>query len=420
VACGICVEACCLFGQGVLADVDPVTVSEGRVSMGVDGGFHEAAYLFARACLRCGACDHVCPVGLDTRQINHLVRVVTASGDDGTAQRYRSDTAGLRRLLPRHPVNPFRMLYLLQTRPEDVRWYEGVPEDPPQVETVVFLSCVGMARIDRVHTLIDLLGHAGVECAVLPGLELCCGLLDALAGDLDTAQQHLDYLCDAVAAFGANELVVDCASCYGWFHDLAQTQELPFAVRHTTQLLAERVDRLPVATAVAARATVHDACHYGRRPGELEPVRRLLTAIPSLELVEMPRSGESTVCCGGPAFGFQPDVARRLVTERVEEAVSVGADLVLSACSGCVSALESEGRRLGVRADDVLTPLAESVGIAYPNRLKELLTADAPEMVLERAAGCLWELTNHREDLERFVAGLLSRRSAAAEKDDGT
>ena len=388
--------------------------------MVVDGRFDEQGYLFARACLRCGACDGVCPVEIDSKQVNHLVRVVAASAGDVTAQRYQEDTTGLRRLLPSHPMNPFRMLYLLQTRQEDVRWYDAMPDDPPQVERVVFLSCVGMARIDKVQTLIELLSYADVRCAVIPGLEYCCGLLDALAGDLDTAQQHLDRLCSAVAAFGARELVVDCASCYGWFQDLAATQELPFAVRHTTQLLAERVDRLPVGTAVAARATIHDACHYGRRREEFEPVRELLAAVGSLELVEMPRNGANTVCCGGPAFGFQPQLAQRLVTERVEEAVSVGADLLLSACSGCVSALESEGRRLGVRTDDVLTPLANSLGIRHPNRLAELLTAETPETVLERAAGCLWECADDREGVERFVAGLMARRSATAAEDDGS
>lgn len=408
-ACGLCIEECPLLGRGVLAHADPEEIATGRLGMLSDGIFCEPAYLFARACLRCGACEHVCPVGIDAKQANHVVRVAAAASGGEVAARYANDTAGLRRMLPASPSNPFRLLHVLQARPEDVCWYHEIPDDPPQVDVLLFLSCVGMARVDRIHTLMDLFRAAGVRFAAIAGLDFCCGLLDALAGDLDTAQRHLDHLAAAIEAFGATELVTDCPSCYGWFHDLSLTQDVPFRYRHSTQLLAERLGDLPQRQEFRARVTVHDPCHYGRRREEYEPSRVLVAAVPGLELVELERNRENTACCGGPASGFQPELARQLAGERMDEAAAVGAELLLTPCSGCVSTLEGAGRERGIAIDDVVGPLAKSLGIAHENRLASLFGASSVEEVLVKAKGALWETTHAREAVEQFVAALLNR-----------
>jgi Fe-S oxidoreductase len=407
--CGLCIEACPIFGRGVLQDADAEEIAVERVAMATEGTFSEAAYVFARACLRCGECRDVCPEDVDALQANHLVRLAAAAGDPTVAGRYANDTVGLRSMLPDNPANPFRMLQVVQMGEQDIAWHTEIPGDPPQVDVLVFLSCVGMARLDRIRTLLDLIELTGVRFATIGGLDFCCGFLDALAGNLDAAQQHFDHLADAVAAFGARELVTDCPSCYGWFSDLARTAPLPFAFRHTTQLLADHVDDLPPRSAIEARVTVHDPCHYGREPDEWRPSRDLVAAVPGLELVEMPRNRAETACCGGPATGYQPDLARLLGSERVREAVAAGAEMILSPCSGCISSLERAASAEGLLSEDVVTPLARALGIEHSNPLGRLLEAGTADGVLERAAGNLWETTHARDDVERFVEALLAR-----------
>lgn len=408
--CGLCVEECPIFGVGVLEGADAAEIVDQRIDVAATGEFHEQAYLFARACMRCGACRDLCPVDIDPMQANHLVRLAAARGDSAVSERYAADTVGLRSMLPVNPTNPFKMLQVLQTRPEDVVWHTEIPEQPDQVDVLLFLSCVGMARLDRIQTLMDLLDLAGVKFAAIGGLDFCCGLLDALAGDLETAQRHFDQLAAAVEAFGARELVTSCPSCYGWFADISQTQTLPFAFRHTTQLLAEHVDALPPRRELEGCVTVHDPCHYGREPEESEPSRTLIEAVPGLQLVEMPRNRSDTACCGGPATGYQPELGRVLTTERVREAANAGADTILSPCSGCVSSLESAARDEGLATENVVAPLARALGIEHENRLAGILAAPSREEILERAAGGLWEESHLREDVEHFVGSLVARR----------
>jgi len=376
-----------------------------------NGSFDERAYLFARACLRCGACRDLCPTGLDPVQANHLVRIAAATGDEDVSRRYADDTVGLRAMLPANPDNPFRMLHVLQTRQKDIVWHTEIPDRPERVDVLLFLSCVGMARIDRIHTLAGLLKMAGIRFATIGGLDFCCGFLDALAGDLETAQGNFDRLAAAVEAFGARELVTDCPSCYGWFTDLAVTQQLPFSFRHTTQLLAEHIDEMPPRSEADGCFTVHDPCHFGRERDEWEPSRRLVEAVPGLRLVEMPRSRSETTCCGGPAMGFQPEVGRSLSEERVREAARAGARTILSPCAGCISSLEGVAGTEGLNTEDVVAPLARALGIEHENRLSTILAGESTDEVLERAAGGLWEETHGRDQMERFVTTILARRA---------
>ncbi|MEE4272915.1 MAG: (Fe-S)-binding protein [Thermoanaerobaculales bacterium] len=410
-ACGLCLEDCPIFDTGVLAGADPTETVEGRIETASGAGFYEQAYLLARACIRCGACRDACPVEIDPVQANHLVRLAAAAGDGEAAARYAADTVGLRAMLPDNPTNPFRMLQVLQMREADVVWHTEIPRDPEQVDVLLFLSCVGMARLDRIRTLMDLLELTGVRFATIGGLDFCCGFLDALAGDLETGQRHFDRLAAAVDAFGAAELVTDCPSCYGWFADLGTTQQLPFAFRHTTQLLAEHLDELPPRRALEGCVTVHDPCHFGREPAEWEPSRRLVEAVPGLRLVEMERNREHTACCGGPATGYQPELGRRLTEARVREAERAGAETILSPCSGCISSLGPAARGAGMAAEDVVAPLARALGIEHENRLAGILAGETVDEILRRAAGGLWETSHDRGEIEGFVASMIARRN---------
>jgi heterodisulfide reductase subunit D len=74
-----------------------------------------------------------------------------------------------------------------------------------------------------------------------------------------------------------------------------------------------------------------------------------MTAIPGMELVEMPRNREKAWCCGAGA-GVKttyPDFAAWVGGERVNEAGETGADALVSACPFCegnlTDALEATG-----------------------------------------------------------------------------
>jgi Fe-S oxidoreductase len=139
--------------------------------------------------------------------------------------------------------------------------------------------------------------------------------------------------------------------------------DLGIPVLHVSQLLEEfvRKGRLRLRQKQPLRVTYHDPCHLGRlgepylgdwpgdkrqRPAALrragkhgvyDAPRRLLEAIPGLELVEMERIRQYSWCCGagGGVLEAYPDFAAWTAMERLEEARSTGAEALVTACPWC-------------------------------------------------------------------------------------
>ena len=64
------------------------------------------------------------------------------------------------------------------------------------------------------------------------------------------------------------------------------------------------------------KAVYFDGCDIGRHSGVFDEPRKVLSAIPELELLEMPVNREDAACCGGPLLGSYPDYARAIAAKR--------------------------------------------------------------------------------------------------------
>jgi Fe-S oxidoreductase len=90
------------------------------------------------------------------------------------------------------------------------------------------------------------------------------------------------------------------------------------------------------------KVTFHDPCYLSRRNDVSDAPRQLLAAIPGLELVEMERSREDTLCCGGGGgrMWMETKAGERFADLRVREAADTGADILVTACPHCIACLE--------------------------------------------------------------------------------
>ncbi|MEJ2166069.1 MAG: (Fe-S)-binding protein [Desulfobacterales bacterium] len=85
--------------------------------------------------------------------------------------------------------------------------------------------------------------------------------------------------------------------------------------------------------------TYHDSCYLGRHNLEYGAARKMLGAVPGVELVEMERNFQNSLCCGGGGgnvftglIGSGLDTAARA---RVREAAASGAQVLAVACPQC-------------------------------------------------------------------------------------
>ena len=223
-----------------------------------------------------------------------------------------------------------------------------------KAETVYFVGCVASffpMSYRLPQTLSQLLSLAGMDFTALGGQEWCCGYPLRAAGRTDEAEVLARNDIDQVLELGAKRLVTTCPSCfYVWrtMYPEVWGGELPLEVLHSTQLLEELVSegelkpgRFEVAT------TYHDPCDLGRKGGVYDAPRRVLTAIPGLELREMEMNHEHAFCCGGGGNveSFDGELTADIAFHRVGQARRTGARVLVSACQQCERTLVRAARR---------------------------------------------------------------------------
>jgi Fe-S oxidoreductase len=131
-----------------------------------------------------------------------------------------------------------------------------------------------------------------------------------------------------------------------------------------SRFIVEKLDggaSLP-ATALAEKVTYHDSCHLKRGAGVWREPRQLLTTS-GRELVEMAHADR---CCGfGGSYSFtgQPDIARRILADKLTDIERSGAGCVAMDCPGCLmqirGGLDKQGKP--VRAAHTIELLAEAL-----------------------------------------------------------
>jgi Fe-S oxidoreductase len=139
--------------------------------------------------------------------------------------------------------------------------------------------------------------------------------------------------------------------------------------QHYTKFLAKALENgtLHPTRAIKRRVTYHDPCFLGKRSGIYDEPRKILKAIPGLELIEMGRSRQNSFCCGGGAGRIWTEEAtpeNRPSVERVKEALELGVDLIATACPFCVTTLEDAVKVLDVEDKIVVRDISELLGEA--------------------------------------------------------
>jgi len=328
------------------------------------------------ACTSCGACVQECPV--DIEHVDHIidmrrhqVLVESAFPTEAGSMLRNLETAGNPWGLPANS-----RLDWTKGLDFDVRVVSRGQQIPDDVEYLFWVGCAG-ASDDRARTttraVAELLHTANVQFAVLGPLESCTGDPARRMGNEFVYQQLAQQNIATLQSVQARKIVASCPHC---FNTIAR--EYPqlggeFEVVHHTQLLASLVaeGRLHASSAVDSAVTYHDPCYLGRHNKVYDRPRDVLAAVPGLTSTEMPRCREKGFCCGagGARMWMEERVGKRINHERIDEALALDPDVVVTACPYCrvmlgdaVRDRQSQGSaRDGVEVIDVAEVLLRSV-----------------------------------------------------------
>lgn len=241
--------------------------------------------------------------------------------------------------------------------------------DPAVHETLYYVGCT--AAYDRraqqvARALVRVLRAAQVRFGTLGDGEPCCGdsahsfgrrdyLHELVASNSKLLLERAGAAADVAAAATPGPdgpvlqehqftLVTTSPHCYDMFRNHYPELAAVYRPLHYTQYLAELIEsgRLTFAGSPPLRITFHDPCVLGRGNDEYEAPRRVLAAIPGVELVEMAASRDDALCCGGGGGRMwqETPVEERFGQVRVRQAGETGAGVLATACPYCISCLE--------------------------------------------------------------------------------
>ncbi len=162
---------------------------------------------------------------------------------------------------------------------------------------------------------------------------MCCGSPVRAAGYLEDFAALVDKHKKLLNDYGVGRIIVNCPACFVMFKRFYPD----FEVLHFVDLLAqEHVLRKLRAFACEGVITYHDPCHLARYAGKYEEPRAVLRAL-GFKLVEMEHNRKRTMCCGagGGLRNNYPDIARAVGKRRIKEALSTGADALITTCPMC-------------------------------------------------------------------------------------
>ncbi|WP_433757618.1 heterodisulfide reductase-related iron-sulfur binding cluster [Nocardia sp. CA-135398] len=351
------------------------------------------------SCTTCGACVEQCPV--DIEHVDHIIdmrryQVLIES-------EFPSELAGLFKNLE-NKGNPWG-----QNAKDRLNWINELDfqipvfgQDADSFDGYEYLFWVGCAgayedRAKRTTKAVaELLATAGVKFMVLGADETCTGDSARRAGNeflfQQLAQQNIELLNSVFEGVeqSRKKIVVTCAHCFNALNNEYPQVGGTYEVVHHTQLLNRLVrtkQLIPVAS-VSQNVTYHDPCYLGRHNKVYNAPRELMEASGST-LVEMPRHGERSMCCGagGARMWMEEQLGKRINIDRVDEALSTlnGGNEPSKIATGCpfcrvmltdgVTARKDGGEvGQGVEVVDVAQLMLDAIDRVDPSELTENLT----------------------------------------------
>ena len=248
-------------------------------------------------------------------------------------------------------------------------------------KTVYFAGCTASyVEQDIAIASVRLLDAAGVDFTIIGEKENCCGTPMLVGGKWDVYAETIKQNIQAVKDAGADTVVTSCPACDMMWRQVypkwAKKLGLEFNIktRHYSEIIAEKLAKgefkFPANGHEPCTVTWHDSCHMGRVSNVYEQPRKMIEAIPNVKLVEMEHNREEAHCCGSVlTLMREPPVAADLGKIRLEEALAVGADKVLSLCPCCQFQLRvsAEKKKLPVEIIDLSRFAASRLGYEFPD-----------------------------------------------------
>lgn len=322
------------------------------------------------ACTTCRACVQECPVSIDQLSVILEMRRNLVLGESRFPEEVMPAFESMEQRGSPWAFDPG----------DRGKWSEGMniptmaelAERGETAEILYFVGCMGSFDDRARKTTVAfarIMQAAGVSFAILGREEKCNGDPARRMGNEYLYQMLAKENVETLARYNVRTIVTACPHC---MHQLGN--EYPQfggnydVIHHSVfieHLMAE--GRIPLRHDLheaVSTFTYHDSCYLGRYNQIYDAPRATLKrALPVVNLVEMPRSGDRGLCCGagGGRMWMEENEGKRINAERADEALATGATAVAVACPFCMTMLRDSiaSRNESVQVYDIAEVVAD-------------------------------------------------------------
>jgi len=286
------------------------------------------------SCAQCGLCDEICGIVAGENRLSEIFRVFRA-----IIYSARGPYTGHKQIIENIKAtgNIFG-----ETNSTSI-WAEGL--DLPFINneksnnTCLYVGNEAAYRLKEVpRATAELLMSIGLKFGIFEK-EPNSGYYPEVIGDLDLASHLMRRFKEEIKRNGIKKIIVLGAQDY---HVIKRELGTELNVLHIVEVLAESISSIknrlkPLKQVI----TYHDPCYLARHAGSRRPrsmrvinePRAVLYSIPDVKFKELPKNKRWTWCvgeCGGIKEAF-PDMAKWRAIKLFEEAIGVGAEIIVTA-----------------------------------------------------------------------------------------
>lgn len=379
IRCGACANVCPVYqtvGGHVFGHIYIGAI--GIILTAFFDGIDKAAEI-VKACIGCRSCVAICPANIDLEAIILSLRETIADKEGigagknlvfkkimqnrklfhtllrAASKLQKPVTRGERtiRHLPLFfsPLTEWRTLPAIADKPLRDIWPQQQVFSPVK-RVALFGGCANDFLYPELGTdLIEVMNHLNIVVDY-PLEQNCCGVPALYSGDKETAVELAKQNIDAMLKDNPDAVLTTCPTCTMALQRdfIEHFKEDPFWRAKAERLASITVDaagfivnqlgaaaefsQLPL----SQKVTYHDSCHLKRGAGVWKEPRQLIETA-GHELIEMEHADR---CCGfGGSYSLtsHPEIAKRILGDKVQDIEKTGAECVAMDCPGCMMQL---------------------------------------------------------------------------------
>ncbi len=371
------------------------------------------------ACRTCGACQEICPVGIEhpTMIVQMRRQLIDRGALDPLLQTTLDTIGNTGNSFGENPRKRAAWVRDLEFRVKDIR------EEPAEYLWFVGDYASYDPRNQKVsQTVARLLHVAGVDFAILYESERTAGNDVRRTGEEglfeSLSESNLEQF---AAARSFSRIITTDPHSYNTLKNEYPDFGQIVPVEHYTEVLSRLLcdGKLKVVKPLDRKVTYHDPCHLGRLNGEYESPRQVIEFIGG-ELVEMPRNRDNSFCCGAGGGRIwipdQPGIEKPSENRMHEAAALDDVACFVTCCPKDLTMFEDARKTSGHEKDLVVEDIAELVAEAID--IKSIPLKDLPTMtekITEAVAARVADVVGAKIDqvLQQRLSGLPTAAVAA-------